>query len=464
MKPDKIARKVWMVASLAVLLIVAGFWFSTDSNATILGKYSTQTTLKLGLVTVVGYLSILLLRFLLLPQEVLLNGKQRVISLRTKFLVTFALFLLGLVVTEGMLQCKHQSSLKKDFAQRQKKITGFDPFLQVVPMPNDKSLNINRWGFRGEEIDKIKPPETYRIFVVGGSTVYCSRVSFELSHARVLEKQLRKRYTGFKIEVQNAGMHWHSSQHSLIKILFKIQDFNPDMIIIYHSINDLYRSFSPKEFALGPYRNDYSHYLGPIAPIVQEYFSEQTGFKMLTLETILNFFRYSWFTDFRDLSSLESTSNLPEVSVNNWPSSIAFERNMKNLVTLVKTLNIDLVMASQPYLYRLDLSKVEREEIWFPATVGHIGDSQVDISSVIKGMEAFNDISKRIAASNEVLFVDLEGAVPKSLDYFLDDVHYTEEGNRIIGQYFADQIIENGYITRKFPEITEVPPITRRNF
>jgi len=458
MKPEKVARETWMVASLAVVLVVVGFWFDTDSNATILGKYSTQTMLKLGLLTGAGFLSILLLRFLLLPQEFVSDGKWRVIPFRTKFLVTIALFLLGFVATEGILQWELSKSLKKELVKRQERDAVFDPFLQVVPKPNNKKLHINRWGFRGEEIERMKPSETYRIFVVGGSTVYSSRVSFELSHARVLEKQLRQRYPTLNVDVQNAGMHWHTSQHSLMKILFKIQDFNPDMIIIYHAINDLYRSFSPQEFGLGPYRNDYSHYPGPIAPMVREYLKEKTGPGILTLGRTVTFFRRHWFANFRDVSKPESTSNLSEVSVNNWPSLLAFERNMKHLATLVETLDIDLVMASQPYLYRHDLNELELETIWFPAAFCRIGRSKPDISSMIKGMEAFNDVSRRIADSQGVLFVDLERVVPKSLDYFRDDVHYTEEGNRIIGQHFAEQIIASGYITRTFPERTAVPP------
>ena len=125
---------------------------------------------------------------------------------------------------------------------------------------------------------------------------------------------------------------------------------------------------------------------------------------------------------------------------------------MHNLATIVKTLDMELVIASQPFLYRQDLNKTELETVWFPAEFCRIGDSQADISSMIKGLEAFNDVSRRVAESHGVLFVDLERVVPKTLDYFLDDVHYTEEGNRIIGQHFADQIIASGYINRKLPD------------
>ena len=261
MKHQKIFKIIWLLASLAVLLVVVGFWFDTDAKATILSKYSPKTMLKIGLITVSGYLSILLLRFILFKQEFVSNGKRRVIPFRNKFFITIALFIVGFVIVEGILQW----SQKKD---RQERFAGYDPFLQVVPKPNDKKLHINRWGFRGEEIERIKPFGTYRIFVVGGSTVYSKRVDYELSHPRVLEKELGHRYPTLKIEVQNAGMDWHTSQHSLMKILFNIQDFKPDMIIIYHAINDLFRSFNPKNYARHPYQNDYSHYFGDFDPFV----------------------------------------------------------------------------------------------------------------------------------------------------------------------------------------------------
>jgi len=448
-KSDKLAKILWLLFSLAVLVIVAGYWFTTDTDTTVFGKYSNKTILIISLITLGGYFNILIFRFILSRQYFGSGSKRRIIPFHTKLLPTIALILFGFLGAEGILQWKFHTNLKE---HREKKIAGFDPFLQAVPKPNNKKLRINRWGFRGEEIERIKTSGTYRIFVVGGSTVYCSDVDFEQSHTRIMEKQLRQFYPKLKIEVQNAGMDWHTSQHSLMKILFNIQDFNPDMIIIYHAINDLHRSFCPENFALGPYQNDYSHYLGPVAPIVREYFREQTGHRILTLDRTFAFFRRHWFADFRNVSKPESTSDLPEESVNSWPSLRAFERNMKNIATLLKSLDIELVMASQPYLYRHDLNEMEIDKIWFPAKFGRIGRSKADISSMISGMEAFNDASRRIADSNGVLFIDLDGEVPKSLDYFLDDVHYTEKGNRIVGRHLTEQIIAGGYIDKKFPE------------
>ena len=46
---------------------------------------------------------------------------------------------------------------------------------QNVPNQHFRTININSHGFRGAEIFKEKPDETFRIFVVGGSTTFSVR-------------------------------------------------------------------------------------------------------------------------------------------------------------------------------------------------------------------------------------------------------------------------------------------------
>ena len=435
---------IWVLASVSIGLLVIGLWFSTDPDPTILGKYRLVTLAQLVAVSVVGYLCVLYLRFVMLPQHWGRGISHRPITLRTKARITLLLLVVGFIAAQGFAYWHERHTWART---RQLSAAGFDPFLQAVPAPNDREFRINRWGFRGRDIEREKPPNTYRIFVVGGSTVYCSRVSFEYTHARVLERQLTQRFPRINIEVQNAGMHWHTSQHSLMKILFKIQDFSPDMIIVYHAINDMYRSFSPNWLAVGPYRNDYSHYHGPIASMVREYFRKPVG-PLSHVRQVFRLFRRRWFADFRGGASHEQV----EMSVTEWPSLWAFERNMRNLARHVHSLDIDLVMASQPYLYRDDLTEEELGTLWFPNALFRSDDAQADLPSIISGMDQFNASSRLIAEVNDALFVDLEAEVPKNLIYFLDDVHYTEEGNRAIGESLADHIAGGGFIDGGFPE------------
>jgi hypothetical protein len=53
-----------------------------------------------------------------------------------------------------------------------------------------------------------------------------------------------------------------------------------------------------------------------------------------------------------------------------------------------------------------------------------------------------------LAAQDGVDLVDLERRMPKTTAYLYDDVHYTQAGNELIGNAFAEQIIESKIIDR----------------
>lgn len=451
MNVETITKVIWVAASVAVVLFVAGFWFDTDPAASIAGKYSVYSLVRLGLISVLCYFLILFLRFLIVPQAVRSQGMRRVIPFRKKLALAIVLFLAVFLILEGLLHMQPQKERTSEFVDRGSKAANFDPFLQVVPARNDDRLHINSWGFRGEEIEMTKPLHTYRIFVIGGSTVFSSRVGFEQSWPRLVEKELRRLHPALNIEVQNAGMHWHTSQHSLMKFLFNIQDFDPDLVIVFHAINDLYRSCLSERWTNGPFRNDYSHYLGPVAPMVREYFKQTDAPRILTLVRISEFLRRHWFADLRHSPTREPAAGLAEVSVNDWPSLRVFERNMNSMAVLAESLGVELIMASQAYLYRDDLSEIERKHLWFPAKMCGIHGTQPDISSMIRAMEAFNETSKRVADSNNVAFVDLEKSVPKSLEYLIDDVHLTEAGNRVVAEQIVGEIATGNYIAAETP-------------
>ncbi|MBN1185662.1 MAG: hypothetical protein JXB49_25495 [Bacteroidales bacterium] len=56
-------------------------------------------------------------------------------------------------------------------------------------------------------------------------------------------------------------------------------------------------------------------------------------------------------------------------------------------------------------------------------------------------MEQYNYRLRKIAKESDVSFIDLEQFVPKSLIYFIDEVHYTDSTFNNIGQILAEEII-----------------------
>ncbi len=120
-----------------------------------------------------------------------------------------------------------------------------------VPNQHFPNLNINNHGFRGPEILKEKAENTFRIFVVGGSTTFSLRT---LSDQTTIPGYLQENFDNFqlnkKIEVINAGITNIVSTDELKLIQTKIVQFKPDLIIIYDGTNDLtnpYLWIKPKE-------------------------------------------------------------------------------------------------------------------------------------------------------------------------------------------------------------------------
>jgi len=120
-------------------------------------------------------------------------------------------------------------------------ITGISSSLPNQHYPN---LNINGYGFRGPEIEKEKPDNTVRIFVVGGSSTFSIRaLSDQQTIPGHLQENFDKLQSNNKIQVINAGLTNIASTDELQLIQTKIIQFNPDLIIIYDGNNDLTHSY-----------------------------------------------------------------------------------------------------------------------------------------------------------------------------------------------------------------------------
>ena len=62
------------------------------------------------------------------------------------------------------------------------------------------------------------------------------------------------------------------------------------------------------------------------------------------------------------------------------------------------------------------------------------------------GNEKVNDTIRGIAKEEGVPLADIDGAVPKTLEYLLDDVHSTSKGARVAAETVANTIVKAGYL------------------
>ena len=108
-----------------------------------------------------------------------------------------------------------------------------------APNQHSETININSFGFRGAEISKEKQDNVFRIFVIGGSTTYgYGATSDETTIPGFLQQKFNSEKLDLKIEVINAG---NPASDSLDEVFYAkkiIQEFEPDLFIIYDGWND----------------------------------------------------------------------------------------------------------------------------------------------------------------------------------------------------------------------------------
>lgn len=113
------------------------------------------------------------------------------------------------------------------------------PILHLRPEQHAKTINVNSLGFRGPEFTSEKPENTFRIFLVGGSTAFGAGATSDYS---TISGFLQKKFDDVKlikkIQVINAGISSVTSFEETYYIKHTLVQLNPDLIVIYGGFND----------------------------------------------------------------------------------------------------------------------------------------------------------------------------------------------------------------------------------
>jgi len=97
-----------------------------------------------------------------------------------------------------------------------------------------ENIVLNERGYRGKEPATPKPPGEFRVFVLGGSTVFLG----EPPISDLVEEEFR-RGGSENVRVYNYGVVSSISGMELSRIVFEIADLEPDLIVMYNGANDV---------------------------------------------------------------------------------------------------------------------------------------------------------------------------------------------------------------------------------
>ncbi len=319
-------------------------------------------------------------------------------------------------------------------ALQMRRIVMEHPFLIGVPQPGGrasmwgKSATINSHGYRGAEFERPKPHGAFRVFTIGGSTVFdVSVTNDDATWTRRLEEGLRARFAGRAIEVVNGGVPGYTTVEMALKLaLLDLDAVEPDLVVAYVGLNDLQPSAAPD------FRADYS--LGH-AEIQRRFLGfESREPSLLARSVLLHKARYRLGLE-RERPSDPGTPRreapLPE-------AERAYRSRLEQIATLARSRGARLVFVTHALRLGPDgaLSDEDAQSAfqWLPFLTP---------AGIVRGMERYNEITREAAAALGAPVVDAARELPLEPSDFTDYCHWSDGGAAKMGAFIAARLADS---------------------
>ena len=301
-----------------------------------------------------------------------------------------------------------------------------DGILKYIPNQNMETININSHGFRGHDFSVTKDLDTYRIFIVGGSSVFgVGSTSDDTAIPSFLQKFFESNHNGQKIEILNAGIgsaYSYSEKYLIESYLIK---FQPDLIIIYSGGNDANNRYGVE-------------YTVPGLPISQlTPYVEQTDFVGLVKKFIKEINYRSPFVLMKIYKGMEQNFTLSESTTNQvqelWTTRMGEICKANNDVGIKTVILVQPMLGSGNKQFSTD-EKILLENLNIKQTY----------------MEDTLDILNKIAGS----LVELENICHGTYDLrmifddvkeplLFDHMHVTDLGNEIVAEEIYEILLNH---------------------
>jgi lysophospholipase L1-like esterase len=252
--------------------------------------------------------------------------------------------------------------------------------------------------------------------------------------------------TSLSIKVYNAGKSGDASDDHVAMLVHRIVHLEPDMIIVFSGFNDLLRSI---------YDHDYLHYLKDNNIV------KYPMFKLLATEfQIPRRIYYLWKrvypTEREVLETITDRSNYKQkvalrksapVSNQNPKTNLkAYSNNLRTIIGVAMAHEIRLVFITQQTTWNSTVDPHAKDWHWLL----YRGRARVTYREDLmdKAMESLNDVTRQLSNKNSIPIYDLAMTMPKSLDFFYDDVHFNVKGADIAGKQLASYILRQNLIPK----------------
>jgi len=135
----------------------------------------------------------------------------------------------------------------------------------LVSTETPQFVRINAHGFRDRERSYDKPPDTFRIAVLGNSWTEALQVPLDKTYTSVLQQKLNESscFTGKRVEVLNFGVAGYSTAQELLLLQQEVWNYHPDLVLLaFYPARDIANNVRELNNAANPERSPYFVYRG----------------------------------------------------------------------------------------------------------------------------------------------------------------------------------------------------------
>lgn len=328
---------------------------------------------------------------------------------------TAAAALILLALSEGLARLLHHP-------QPVRRV--FDPFAWRISQPDlddvfrnalgeTVHVRLNELGLRGPRVSDPAAPGTLTLVFLGGSAVenygWNDADTFPVQVGEALARKLSR-----PVRVFNGGVSAATSGTSLARLQHQVLDLRPSLVVVMDGLNDLAGGFH------AGFRRDGRH-----LPRPPEAGQRPRSFLLDWLRSLV---------PSRRSGPRRAARERRVVDYDDFPARQVFARNLRSMAAIAEAHGVPILFLTQPTTYRDVPEAEDLKRYYLMESLIDQGMAPPDVPSLAAGMRAFNATVLALPPSPRVHVFDLAARVPRTYDLFLDECHFTKDGNRKVAQ------------------------------
>ncbi len=316
---------------------------------------------------------------------------------------------------------------------------------------------------------KDKGPRTIRIICIGGSTTEQPVQSTEDIWSGILEQKLNQVMSKRNIRVEVAAWGHGGAKvwdgYSYCK--YKLLEFQPDIVVTLWGVNDIswHRgpnySYEGKEKRMAKIKNALEvGWKADFKKMARKY--SQIYRRLIRMQKPRFDKNPKSIQKIRD-EGADKYLSYQHLEYLRWPFKqeivadpdpmIEFTDGLREMLLSLKEQQIKTIVLGQPVLWKREMSPAEKSVLWFGVNTkeGFVRPSGQWFENE---MSRYNQVQEKLAETYHLSYVPLDSLIPKSLDIFYDDCHFTDKGNRVVAEViypvlwkFVEEVAKKKHLT-----------------